>query len=118
VVDLLDAALGPVTEVLGAHGSAEDLWHLILAHEGGATSTATMSMRTPVNPTIAEMAVYGAHGHRVFGRPLGAGVDRYALLLDDLTGMIANGSTTHPCDVRRGLHIQRVLTRAREVANR
>lgn len=118
VVDLLDAALGPITEVLGAHGSADDLWHLILAHEGGATSTATMSMRTPVQPTIAELAVYGAHGRRVFDRPPGAGVDRYLALLDELTAMIANGVTGHPCDVRRGLHIQRVLTRAREVAAR
>lgn len=118
VVDLLDAALGPIVDVVGAHTANDDLWHLILAHESGATSTASLSARTPVQPTIAEVAVYGTHGHRAFARPPGVGVDRFTVLLDDFVAMVATGTTTHPCDVRRGLHVQRVLARAREVAGR
>ncbi|GAB2978870.1 Gfo/Idh/MocA family oxidoreductase [Amycolatopsis acidiphila] len=116
VVDLLDAALGPITEVVSAHRSPEDLWHLVFAHEGGASSTATMSMRLAVEPTVAEIAVYGAHGYRVLNRRPVAGVERYIALLDDFAAMIATDTTTHPCDVRRGLHVQRILAQGRRAA--
>ncbi|WP_236790473.1 Gfo/Idh/MocA family protein [Amycolatopsis sp. GM8] len=113
VVDLLDAALGPITEVLTSYRSDEDLCHLVFTHEGGASSTATMSSRLPIRPTVAEFAVYGAQGYRVLNRRPVAGVERFTALLDDFAAMIATGTTTHPCDVRRGLHIQRVLEQAK-----
>jgi predicted dehydrogenase len=118
VVDLLDAALGPITEVVGAYQSPDDLWQLVFTHEGGASSTATMSMRLPVEPTVAEIAVYGAHGYRVLTRRPVAGVERFIALLDDFAAMIDTGTTTHPCDVRRGLHVQRVLEQVRRAAAR
>jgi hypothetical protein len=31
--------------------------------------------------------------------------------------MIASGTTAHPCDVRRGLHLQGLIERARELAD-
>ncbi|TNC26125.1 Gfo/Idh/MocA family protein [Amycolatopsis alkalitolerans] len=116
VIDLLDAALGPIVEVVAAHRTAEDLWHLVFTHEGGAASTAAMSMRLPVEPTVAEIAVFGAHGYRALARRPVAGIERFIALLDDFAAMIATGTTIHPCDVRRGLHVQRVLERARQAA--
>lgn len=118
VIDLLDAALGPITEVVTAYRSADDLWHLVFTHEGGASSTATMCMRLPVEPTVSEIAVYGAHGYRALNRRPVAGIERFTALLDDFAAMIATGTTTHPCDVRRGLHVQRVLEQARRAAAR
>lgn len=118
VVDLLDAALGPITEVVAAHQSPEDLWQLVFAHEGGATSSATMSMRLAVTPSVVDIAVYGAHGYRALTRRPVAGVARFIALLDDFAAMIATGTTTHPCDVGRGLHVQRILAHARRAVSR
>ncbi|GAA5157336.1 MULTISPECIES: Gfo/Idh/MocA family protein [Amycolatopsis] len=116
VVDLLDAALGPITDVLAAHRSPQDLWQLVFAHEGGATSTATLSMNLPIEPSVTEIAVYGEHGYRALQRRPVPGVERFTALLDDFAAMIATGTTTHPCDVRRGLHVQRILHRVLQVA--
>jgi len=114
VFDLLDAALGRIVRVLAAHRTADDLWRVLLEHEGGATSTASLTMRLPVRPTIADFAVYGQHGCRTFSRkPGGGAAEAYTALLDDFAAMIATGTTSHPCDVRRGLHLQRILDEVR-----
>ncbi|MDT8910717.1 Gfo/Idh/MocA family oxidoreductase [Amycolatopsis sp. PS_44_ISF1] len=114
--DLLDAALGRITEVLAAHHGEGDLWQLMLAHEGGAISTATLSLHLPIQPTVVEVAVYGEHGYRALGRRAGTAGASYTALLDDFAAMIASGTTTHPCDVRRGLHLSWIIERARELA--
>ncbi|MFE0025789.1 Gfo/Idh/MocA family protein [Amycolatopsis sp. NPDC059021] len=115
--DLLDAALGPITDVLAAHRTDDDLWQLLFAHEDGVTSTATLSLRLPIQPTVVEVAVYGEHGYRTLGRKPGAARESYTALLDDFAAMIASGTTAHPCDARRGLHLQTIIERAREVAD-
>lgn len=118
VLDLLDAALGPITEVVAASRTPEDLWHLILAHKTGATSTATLSIRLPVNPTVTDFSVYGSHGHRAFDRNPGhSALDSFTALLDDFAAMIATGTADHPCDVRRGLHLQHLLGEALALAD-
>jgi hypothetical protein len=30
-------------------------------------------------------------------------------LLDDFVALVQSGTTTHPCDAQRGLHLQRVI---------
>ncbi|MBP2475286.1 putative dehydrogenase [Crossiella equi] len=108
-IDLLDAALGPVTDVLAAHRGADDLCHLVLGHEGGASSTLTLSLRLPIQPGVVEIAVYGQHGHRALGSGGFTAQDCFTALLDEFLAMVDSGTTSHPCDVRRGLHLQRVL---------
>ena len=109
VFDLLDAALGPITGVLSAHfADPGGVWHILLSHESGATSTATLTMHTPVAPAITDFAVFGTKGYREFDAS-GDATTRYAALLDDFVSLARDRSTTHPCDVRRGLHIQRLL---------
>ncbi|WP_410656081.1 Gfo/Idh/MocA family protein [Amycolatopsis sp. lyj-112] len=114
--DLLDAALGEITEVLAANRTDDDLWQVLFAHAGGATSTATLSLRLPIQPTVVEVAVYGEHGYRTLGRKPGSANESFTALLDDFAAMAACGTTTHPCDVRRGLHLQKLIERARELA--
>jgi predicted dehydrogenase len=116
--DLIDAALGPVTRVLSAHHGENDLWHVLLEHTGGATSTVSMSLRLPVQPTVADFAVYGEHGFRSLSRTPGSASESYTALLDDFAAMIASDTRAHPCDVHRGLHLQRLLTEASEAAAR
>jgi hypothetical protein len=112
VVDLLDAALGPITEVVGAHRTPEDLWHLIFRHENGATSSATVSIALPVGPSVVDFSVYGTRGYRTLNRDPRGAASSYTVFLDDFVSMIATGTTTHPCDVHRGLHLQRLLGQA------
>jgi len=114
-IDLVDAALGPVTEVLAASHSEPDVWQLLLAHDGGATSTVTLSMQLPVLPSIVSLDVYGDSGHSALNPLSTPPGDCYAAMLDDLVRMVRGGSVEHRCDVHRGLHLQRVLHSAREL---
>ena len=41
-----------------------DIWHVIAAHEGGAVSTATLSMRLAIDPSVLEFDVYGSAGRQ------------------------------------------------------
>jgi predicted dehydrogenase len=116
-LDLVDAALGEITEVVAAHRSTEDLWHLVLGHAGGATSGVALSMRLPLRPPLVEVSVYGEHGQRALGGWSTPPGECFTALLDDFVAMVASGTTTHPCDVRRGLHLQRVLHTARGKAD-
>lgn len=109
VIDLMDAALGPITEVVSAIRGTHDLWHVLLAHEGGATSTISISLKLPLRPTAVEFGVYGDHGYRTLqGRDTPA-AHCYTALLDDFVAMVHSGTTSHPCDAQRGLHLQRVI---------
>ncbi|MGX7823473.1 Gfo/Idh/MocA family protein [Actinokineospora sp. 24-640] len=113
VLDLLDAALGPIEKVLSAHKGEPDLWHLTLGHACGATSTASLSMRLPMRPTVTEVSVYGEAGYReVVGRATDP-ADAYAAALDLFTGLVRQGLPEHDLDVRRGLHLQKLVEMAR-----
>ncbi|MEV0677268.1 Gfo/Idh/MocA family oxidoreductase [Actinosynnema sp. NPDC050436] len=114
--DLLDAALGTITDVIAAHRSDAGLWQFVFAHEGGATSSATLTMTVPLNPAIAEVSVFGDHGYRVLADRGTTAQQCYTNLLDDFVAMVHSGTTTHRCDVRRGLHLQRVIDQARRKA--
>ena len=114
VLDLLDAALGPITEVLAAsHRPEHDLWHVLLGHADGATSTAALALRIPLGPvlgpTAVEFAVYGEHGMRTLPGRATPALDCYTCLLDDFVAMVDCGKTDHACDAQRGLHLQRVM---------
>ncbi|NIH86444.1 Gfo/Idh/MocA family oxidoreductase [Amycolatopsis granulosa] len=114
--DLLDAALGRIERVTSAHRGPSDLWHVVFEHDGGALSSATLSLRLPLRPTVVEFVVYGEHGYRTLGRKDGGAGQSYTAMLDDFAAMIDTGTTTHPCDVHRGLHLQRLLETARSLA--
>ncbi|MFC5290790.1 Gfo/Idh/MocA family protein [Actinokineospora guangxiensis] len=103
VLDLLDAALGPVDKVLSAHHHTPDLWHLVLGHHSGATSTATLSMHLPMRPTITEISVYGTPGYRELTGRATAPTDAFTTALDLFTALVAENTPAHPLDARRGL---------------
>lgn len=115
--DLLDAALGPVSGVRAASHSEPDLWHVVLEHDSGAHSTASMSLRLPIDPSVVEFDVYGSAGRRVLTARQTPPAACYATMLDELVAMIDVGGTEHPCDVRRGLHVQRIIEQARRLAD-
>jgi predicted dehydrogenase len=110
VFDLLDAALGPVADVEAARFTEQQVWHVLLRHENGRLSTVTLSMHTPAQPALTDFAVFGAHGFLPFDAS-GDAPARYAVLLDDFVDLIDSKTAEQPLDVRRGLHLQRLLGR-------
>ncbi|MGB3440842.1 MAG: Gfo/Idh/MocA family oxidoreductase [Actinophytocola sp.] len=110
VFDLLDAALGPVADIEQARFTEHGVWHVMLGHENGRVSTATLSMHTPTQPAITDFAVHGPRGFLAFDAS-GDAPARYAVLLDDFVRLVESGTAEHPLDVRRGLHLQRLLGR-------
>ncbi|GAA2057159.1 Gfo/Idh/MocA family protein [Williamsia deligens] len=110
VVDLLDAALGEVTEVVDARLVPDDLWHITLGHAGGATSALQLSLCVPARPTVTEFAVHGRDGVVSLTDRSTSSVDCFTTLIDEFLASAASG-TPHACDVHRGLHVQEVLGR-------
>jgi predicted dehydrogenase len=116
VFDLLDAALGPIVDVIAATHGDHDVWHVLLAHESDARSTASMSLALPVQPSAIDVTIYGTAGRRTLPPFTTPTSQCYANMLTELTTMIRTGRTEHPLDVHRGLHLQRVIERARQLA--
>lgn len=110
-------ALGPVTEVAGSRGRG-DLVHLVLSHEGGATSVMSLCMTMPGGAERVGVELYDEHGWHV--RPdLERDVDQaYAGALSDLLANVAAGETRHRCDVRFGRDVVEVLSRCEAVVGR
>jgi predicted dehydrogenase len=111
VISLLWASLGPVTSVTADAGPA-DVSHLVLHHRGGATSTATLTLSAAEAAAGFEAYVWGESGRLAV--PDGD-VDQVAALRTALGELVANaraGQTEHPCDVRFGRDVGRVLAEA------
>src|SRR5439155_11753616 len=92
-----------------AHRGEPDLWQVVLGHASGATSTATMSMRLPMRPSVTDVSVYGPHGYLELVSRADSAQECFHRLLDDFLAMVHNGQTVHRCDVSRGLHVQKLL---------
>jgi len=110
MISLLWASLGPVTSVTADAGPA-DVTHLVLHHQGGATSTTTLTLSATEAAAGFEAYVWGESGR--LAAP--SSVDRVAALSTALGELVANaraGRTDHRCDVRFGRDVGRVLAEA------
>jgi len=110
-VALLWAILGPVTSVTADTGRG-DLSHLVLHHEGGATSAVTLTLGAPEPADGFDLLLWGGHGRTSVP---GLAVDPVGALrvaLTELADAARSGRTSHPCDVRFGRAVTRVLTQA------
>jgi predicted dehydrogenase len=111
LVSLLWAGLGAVTSVT-ADGGPADVTHLILHHQGGATSTVTVTQLAAQAAGEPEAYLWGPAGRSA--APLGT-VHPVTLLQTALAELAANaraGRTDHPCDVRFGRDVGRVIAEA------
>jgi hypothetical protein len=100
-----------VTSVTADAGPA-DVTHLVLHHQGGATSTTTVTLSATEAAAGVEAYLWGASGR--LAAPLG-NVDPVTALSTALGELVANaraGQTEHPCDVRFGRDVVRVLSEA------
>jgi predicted dehydrogenase len=110
-LSLLWVSLGPVVSVTAVPGDA-DLSCLVLRHDSGATSTATLTLSAPAAAAGFDLSLWGEQG-RWTAPPLAAD-PRTALrvALAELSENARTGRLTHPCDVRFGCDVTRVLATA------
>jgi len=110
VIDLLDAALGPVVDVR-AHGDSLAWCGLLLEHESGRVSEASMCATAKVEPHLAGASVFGPNGQASVDCTTAVGQDAIATLRREFAEAATTG-TPHFLDVHRGLHLQRVIEKA------
>lgn len=109
VVDLLDAALGPVASVR-ATGDLHSLVTLQLEHRSGVVSTALLSATMAVEPHRAGVELYGSAGVLEIDCATAVGPEAFLTVARELAEAVRG--TPHPLDVGRGLHLQRILADA------
>lgn len=110
VLDLLDAALGPIVGVT-AHGDRHGWVGLLVDHEGGASSEASLCATAPVDPHLSGAEIFGTGGRLAVDTTASVGFDTFATVVADFAAAVLDG-TPHPLDAARGLHIQRLLADA------
>lgn len=110
LVDLLEAVLGPVTQVR-AHGELRRWVGLQLDHAGGAVSEAAMCASVPIDPHRAIAEFYGSGGAATLDLGAAGGPATFANVRREFAEAVAAGGG-HPLDVQRGLHLQRILAEA------
>jgi predicted dehydrogenase len=111
ILSLLWASLGPVTRV-SATGGAADLTHLVLTHESGATSTATVTLSAPPAAAAMNLYVWGEAGRSIMPTTTAEPVDCLGTAVTELIAMAESGQVRHPCDVHLGRDIVHVLAAA------
>lgn len=107
VIDLLDASLGTVVGVRAA-GQRERWVSMLLEHESGAVSAATTSAHIPLQPHLAGVELYGPPGSLVIDCVEAVGLGAFKTLRAEAAAMVRTGEP-HFLDVKRGLHLQRII---------
>ncbi len=111
VISLLWAGLGPVTSVTADSGLA-DVSYLILHHQGGATSTVTVSLSAGEAAPGFEAYVWGGSGRSVAPATTSDPLTPLRTALAELAGNARTGRVDHPCDVWFGRAVGRVIAEA------
>jgi predicted dehydrogenase len=110
-VSLLWASLGPVVSVT-ADAGPRGVTYLILHHESGATSSATVTLAAPPAAEAVDLRLWGEPGQSV--APLADRDDVAALrtALTELAASARSGHPSHPCDASFGRDVVAVLADA------
>jgi hypothetical protein len=103
--------LGPVRHVTADSGRG-DLTYLVLHHEGGATSTATLTLGAPEAADSFTLQVWGDHGIQTMPSLASDPVEALRAALTELAAHARAGETGHPLDVRFGRDVTHVLAAA------
>jgi predicted dehydrogenase len=111
-VSMLWACLGPVVAVT-ADAGRNDVTHLVLHHRSGATSTVTVTLDAPAGAEQLELSLWGAPGRWAAPAALHP-VPALRVALAELAANARSGRLDHPCDVRFGRDVVRVLAEAQD----
>jgi predicted dehydrogenase len=110
-VSLLWAALGPVAGVTADAGPA-DVSHLILHHEGGASSTVTVSQHGGEAASGFETYLWGPSGRSAVPTGNTGALAPLGTALAELTANIRGGLSAHSCDASFGRDVGHVISEA------
>jgi predicted dehydrogenase len=108
----LTALLGPIAD-LTAVGGAGGLVHLVLTHESGATSTASISLSAPPAGSNFETGVWGETGTALLPDGETPAVEALQLAAEELV-IAAESGEPHPVDVAFGTRIVELLAAAEQ----
>ncbi|GAA1158010.1 putative dehydrogenase [Kitasatospora gansuensis] len=111
-LSMLLPVLGDATEVTAVAGPLDTV-HLVLRHVGGASSTLTLSLTTPVAAAVDGVVVElrGEAGRLVMPDRNESPQAAYARAVSALLASAADG-TAHPCDAAFGLRVVELLAEA------
>ncbi|HTW98461.1 MAG TPA: Gfo/Idh/MocA family oxidoreductase [Acidimicrobiales bacterium] len=112
VLSVLVPTLGPVRSVRCAAAGAGDAVHLVLEHDSGATSTASLSIAAAPAAVHTEVALWGPPGCTVMPPAEGSAAAASALALHELVEVASGARQRQPCNVQFGTSIVRVLAEA------
>ncbi|MGC4803495.1 Gfo/Idh/MocA family protein [Micromonospora sp. DT233] len=110
-LSIIVPVLGRVSRVAAADGPS-GLVHLLLTHDGGATSTVSLTLDAPPEAVTRDFVFFGENG--VTQAPPGDGspVTALATAIDQLVEEVDAGTRDHHCDVRFGREVVAVLAAA------
>jgi predicted dehydrogenase len=111
VIDLLDAALGTVVAVR-AHGNPTGWVGLLLDHDGGRSSEASLCATAAVDPSVAGVELFGPAGSRRIDCATAVGPEAFSALRREFAATVRSGGADHPLDVHGGLHLQTIIDAA------
>ncbi len=106
----LSAVLGPITG-LTAVGGEGDLVHLVVRHESGATSTASLSLFAPPAGANFETGLWGEHGTTLMPSRETPASESLAIAATELVRAAESGEP-HPVDVAFGARVVDLLADA------
>jgi predicted dehydrogenase len=115
---ILIPTLGPVRRVRGAVAGAGDLVHLVLEHESGATSTASLSVGVPPAAVHSALVLWGPEGLSNMPFITGGAAEASGVALHELVEAASGARHSQPCNVHFGTTVVRVLAEAEGMLGR
>jgi predicted dehydrogenase len=110
LVDLLETALGRVTAIR-AHGDPHGWFGLLLEHEEGRFSEASMCATAAVDQPVAQVEIFGSGGAAEVDCVAAVGPETYTTMFREFADAI-DRDAPHELDVHRGLRLQQLLEAA------
>ena len=107
----LSRTLGPVRSVTVDRGEP-DLTYLVLHHEGGATSSATLTLSAPDAAEGFTLQLWGPAGRSDLPIDDVDSTEALTVAVTELIALVRSGAREHPSDLRFGLTVQQVLEQA------
>ncbi|MFR9794921.1 Gfo/Idh/MocA family protein [Streptomyces sp. MS06] len=116
-LSVLLPVLGEARRVAAATVGPDGTAHVVVEHEGGASSALTVSLTAPPEAAGTAVELRGTSGVTCMPESADGPLPAFARAADDLRAA-ARGGRPHPCDAAFGLRVTELLSAAQELADR